>query len=123
MIQQAGLVPSALDALDQATPELLDLTRFVHAHPEPAMQGRQAASLMTGCRLELGESETPYDDAMPSLILARARSRCHRQNINTENTESRRARQKKPGLCARDVRKAGPVSSALAARSLCCESA
>jgi len=32
----------------------------------------QGAALMTGCRLELGESETPYDDAVPNLTLARA---------------------------------------------------
>lgn len=32
----------------------------------------QGAALMTGCRLELGESETPYDDAVPNYTLARA---------------------------------------------------
>ena len=101
MIQQAGLSQSVLDAVDQATPELLDPTRFIHAHPELAMQEHQAASLMTGCRLELGESETPYDDAVPNLTLARA--------IQAEFDAALAAREN--GLVVRDSREA-PAESA-----------
>jgi len=99
MMQQAGLCQSVLDALDQATPELLDLTRCIHAHPELAMQEHQGAGLMTGCRLELGESETPYDDAVPNLTLARA--------IQAEFDAALAAREN--GLVVRDSREAPAV--------------